>query len=114
MTLVTPEERVSRTADLLRSLEDSVRELRQMAEALKRQIEAGEDAALAEGSRQVEQAVRLIRSCQKVEECFVEQRERQAGIVRGGYALDLDRARLEIGCRLARLRACGDSRAVSE
>lgn len=114
MTLITPEDRVSRTADLLRSLEDSIRELRQMAEELKRQIEAGESADLADGGRQVEQAVRLIRSCQKVEECFVEQRERQAGIVRGGYALDLHKARLEIGCRLARLRACRDSRGVPE
>lgn len=114
MTLITPEDRVSRTADLLRSLEDSVRELRQMAEDLKRRIEAGEDADLVDGSRQVEQATRLIRSCQKVEECFVEQLERRVGIVRGGYALDLDRARFEIGCRLARLRTCGHSGPVSE
>lgn len=85
-----------------------------MAESLKRQIEAGEGAPLADGSKQVEQAVRLIRSCQKVEQCFVEQRERQEGIAQGGYALDLHRARLEIGCRLARLRACGDSRKVPE
>ena len=114
MTLITPDERVSRTADLLRSLEDSVRDLRRQAEDLKRRIEAGGDADLAGGNRQVEQLVKLIRSCQNVEERFVEQQHRQAGIVRGGYALDLDRARLEIGGRLASLRACADPGGIPE
>lgn len=114
MTLITPEERVARTADLLRSLEDSVRDLRQMAEDLKRRIEAGEDADLTGGTRQVDQLCRLIRSCQNVEERFVEQHHKQSGIARGGYALDLDAARFEIGCRLARLRACGRKGKVPE
>ncbi|MDK3019276.1 hypothetical protein [Pseudodonghicola flavimaris] len=108
MILITPEERVSKTADLLRSLEQSVQELRQLTEGLKAEIEAGGAADIAARSRELEQAGRLIRSCQKVEECFVEQQQRKAGIARGGYALDLDAARLEVGCRLARLRTCGD------
>jgi len=108
MILITPEERVSKTADLLRSLEQSVRELRQVAESLRADIEAGEHADVTARTRELEQAGRLIRSCQKVEECFVEQQQRQTGIAQGGYALDLDAARLEIGCRLARLRACCD------
>ncbi len=114
MTLITPEDRVSRTAELFRSLEDSIRNLRQMAEDLRLQIEAGEDVDLTGGARQIAQCDGLIRSCQKVEMCLVEQEQRQAGIVQGGYALDLDTARFEIGCRLARIRACGDTRAVSE
>ena len=44
MTLITPEERISQTADLLQSLERSIRDLRQAAEELRRQIDAGEDA----------------------------------------------------------------------
>ncbi len=84
------------------------------AEDLRRQIEAGEDADLVSGSKQVVQVDGLIRSCQKVEVCLVEQRNRQAGIVQGGHALDLDKARFDIGCRLARLRACSGARGVSE
>lgn len=114
MTLITPDEQVSQTAELLQSLTDTVRNLRWQAEDLRRQIEAGEDADLASGSKQVAQVDGLIRSCQKVEVCLVERQNRQAGIVQGGYALDLDQARLEIGCRLARLRACGGARDVSE
>lgn len=114
MTLITPEERVSRTADLLRSVQDSIQSLRQMAEDLKSQIQAGEDADLISGKKQVDELGKLIRSCQTVEERFVEHHHRQAGIVRGSYALDLDRARFEVGCRLARLRTCCNSREVSE
>jgi len=109
MTLITPDERISRTADLLRSLEDSLCNLRQQAEDLRRQIEAGEDADLVDGSKQVAKVDGLIRSCQKVEENLVEHHNRQVGIAQGGYALDLEEARSEIGCRLARLRACRDT-----
>lgn len=114
MTLITPEERVHKTADLLRSLQDSIQELRHMAEDLKAQIVAGEDADLTNGKRQVDEIGKLIRSCQNVEERFVEHHHKQAGIARGGYALDLGRARTEIGCRLARLRACCHTGEVSE
>jgi len=106
MTLITLDEQISRTADLLRSLEESLCNLRQQAEDLATRIETGEDVNLAKGSKQVAQVSGLIRSCQKVEEQFVEHHNRQAGIARGGYALDLEEARSEIGCRLARLRAC--------
>jgi len=106
MTLITPDDRFSRTADLMRSLEESLGNLRRQAEDLRRQIETGEEADLVNGSKQVAQVSSLIRSCQKVEEIFVEHHNRQAGIARGGYALDLEAARSEIGCRLARLRAC--------
>lgn len=114
MTLITPDNQVSDAAELLQSLKDTVRNLRRQAEDLRRQIEAGEDADLTSGSKQVGQVEGLIRSCQKVEVCLVEQRNRQVGIVQGGHALDLDQARFDIGCRLARLRACSGARNVSE
>ncbi len=113
MTLITPEERVSQTADLLKSLQNSIQELRQKAEDLKARIEAGEDAELSGPKRQVDDISKLIRSCQNVEERFVERYHKQAGIVRGGYALDLDAARSEIGCRLAKLRKCCGAGRVS-
>ncbi len=114
MTLITPEERISRTAELLQSLEVSIRGLRQAAEDLRNQIGAGGNADLAGTSKQLGQLEGLIRSCQKVETSFVEQHHRQAGIAQGGYALDLERARAEIGCRLARLRACCGAGEISE
>lgn len=106
MILITPEERISDAAALLRSLKRSVQELREIAEALKQEIEAGGGAQVAARSKDLERAGQVIRSCQKVEECFVQEQHRKAGIAQGGYALDLDAARTEVGCRLARLRAC--------
>ncbi|MFD3191048.1 hypothetical protein ACFMPD_12340 [Sedimentitalea sp. HM32M-2] len=109
MTLITPEERVLRTAELFRSVEESLQRLRQQAEDLRKQLEAGEDTDLLDGSKQVAAVERLIGTCQKVETSLVEQQQKQAGIVRGGYALDLNAARVEVGCRLARLRTCRDT-----
>lgn len=110
MSLITPDEQISETADLLESLRKSVRNLRKQAEDLRLQIETGEDADLVSGSRQVAQADGLIRTCQKVEAKLVEQHNQEAGIARGGYALDLEQARLTVGCQLARLRTCGSAR----
>lgn len=107
MTLITPDERISKSADLLRSLEDELGELRRQAQDLRKQLRAGEDADLVDGSRRVDKASGLIRSCKKAEETLNECYNKQAGIAQGGYALDLEEARSEIGCRLARLRACG-------
>ncbi|MBI6630422.1 hypothetical protein [Pontibaca salina] len=115
MTLITPEERIHRTAELLASLEDSIRDLRRQAEDLSRQLQAGEDADLVTGTRRVAAVEALLRTCQKVEASLVEQQQqRQAGNIQGGQALDLVQARLEVGCRLARLRACCDPGKISE
>jgi hypothetical protein len=108
MTLITPDECVSRSADVYKSLLESLSRLREQAEDLRKQLEAGEDADLADGSKRVLTVDRLVMSCQRAEIILAEQQNRKLGIVRGGYALDLDAARHEVGCRLARLRRCGD------
>lgn len=109
MTLITPEDRIAEAAELFSSLKRSVGDLRRMAEDLKARIEAGEEGDLAGGKRQVGECSALIRNCQTVETHLVKLQSEDTGIVQGGYACDLDRARFEIGCRLARLRACGDA-----
>jgi hypothetical protein len=114
MILITPEERVSNMEALLHSIEDSIRDVRKIAQDLKQQIEAGEDADLVDGAKQLARADGLVRTCQKVEANLVELHNRQTGIVQGGYALDLEQARTRIGCQLARLRRCCGARGVSE
>ncbi|MEY8828053.1 hypothetical protein AB9K34_06510 [Sedimentitalea sp. XS_ASV28] len=104
MTLITPEERISRSADILRSLEESILSLRKRAEDLRLQLEAGEDANLVAGSKDLLEAEKLISSCRRVEMSLDEHYRKKAGIAQGGYALDLDAARSEIGSRLARIR----------
>ncbi|MGV6847170.1 MAG: hypothetical protein ACWA5A_02195 [Marinibacterium sp.] len=109
MTLITAEsvpQEGEGTADLLKALQESIADLRKTALALKRQIEAGETGDLAGSTREIQSAEQLARHCMKTEVALAEICNRKAGIVRGGYALDLDAARSEIGCRLGRLRQC--------
>ncbi|MAY85612.1 hypothetical protein [Arenibacterium halophilum] len=113
-TMITPGEQMSRTAELLRSLQDSVRRVRQQAEALCQNLQAGDETEVGTASKQIAAVEGLIRTCQKVEASLVEQYRSQAGIAKGGYALDLANARSEIGSRLDRLRESSDADEISE
>ena len=95
------------TADLLKALQESIADLRQTTIALKKQIQNGETADLAGSAREIQAVDQLARNCMKTEVNLAEICSRNAGIVRGGYAVDMDAARVEVGCRLARLRTCG-------
>ncbi len=69
-------------------------------------VAAGEAADLSMGAKEIASVDQLARNCMKTEVNLAEICNRNAGIVRGGYAMDMDAARVEIGCRLGRLRAC--------
>lgn len=113
MKLITPEDVSGEAEALLASVHRSVRDLREEIEDLKQRVRAGEETD-QKAAAQLASAEKLIRTCQSVEKCLVEHRNRNAGVARGGYALDLDRARFEIGCRLHRLRSCCGEGEVSE
>ncbi|MCE8006606.1 hypothetical protein [Aestuariivita sp.] len=112
MTIVTPEDHEHGTADLIGAFHDSIRELRIVIEDLKQQIRDSEGVDLTVASKHLAPSEALIRNCLKVEANLVDQKNRELGIAQGGYAIDLDRARFEVGCRLARLRACCTTGAV--
>jgi hypothetical protein len=114
MTLLTPELVASQTEDLLNSVIGSIQDLRKEIEDLREQVRTGEGPTATNGNKTVTQAVSLLETCQKVENRLVECRSKTAGIARGGYALDLERARAEIGCKLDRLRCTRVARPVSE
>ncbi|MEM8728408.1 MAG: hypothetical protein AAGF79_00705 [Pseudomonadota bacterium] len=109
MTLITQQDLHAETAsttELLKALQDSLRDLRRTAVALKQKIEEGETSDLTTGAKEIAAVDQLARNCMKTEVNLADICNRNAGIVRGGYALDLDVARAEVGCRLGRLRAC--------
>lgn len=115
MILITPEDFVSETTELLRSVQTSVRDLRTEAERLCQSLNDGEDDAdLLKRGKRLSTLAELIRICQKLENNLVEHHGNQAGIAQGGYALDLAEARSEIGCRFSRLRTCYGMGGVSE
>jgi hypothetical protein len=104
MTIITPEHVASETENLLNSVIGSIQDLRQEIEDLTKKVRAGEGLEKPQDSRKVASATTLLKTCQEVENRLVECRSKSAGIAKGGYALDLERARAEIGCKLDRLR----------
>ena len=110
MTLITPEHVASETESLLNSVIGSIKDLRHEIEDLKEQVRAGEIFDKPASSKTVTSSVALLKTCQEVENRLVECRSRSAGIAKGGYALDLERARAEIGCKLDRLRCTAVAR----
>ncbi|WP_291731640.1 hypothetical protein [Leisingera sp. F5] len=93
------------TADLLRSLQDSIHRLRNEAEELREQLDAqGADEA-AGAKSQIGKLEQLIRDCQKVERLLAEQSTEFARMLKSEHELDLGAARTAVECGLSRLRA---------
>ncbi len=96
------------------SVNRTLAELREALESLKERAKAGEEIDATTASRTVSQLSETVARCQKAGLILYECRNKQAGIARGGYALDLDKARADIGCKLDRLRCTIDSGEVPE
>ncbi|MGB7244140.1 MAG: hypothetical protein WBC93_18900 [Sulfitobacter sp.] len=114
MTLITPEQAAADAEDLLASVQDTIRALRKEIESLATRVHTGEEFDAAKTSRTVNATTGLLATCQKVEHTLGECRRTQAGIAHGGYALDLEKARAEIGCKLDRLRCTALAGCISE
>jgi hypothetical protein len=114
MTMITPDEEIEHGTEVLNALLQSIRALRREIEGLKEQAQSGEVLSETDVSKPMGKVQGLVAQCAKAETYLNECRRKQAGIARGGYALDMDRARAEIGCKLDRLRRCSGARPVSE
>ena len=114
MTLITPEEEIALGVDRLLSLTRMIADLRRQIEDLKAQAEAGGKLDSVETNKVLNQFNTTVVACTKAEYLLDDCRNKQAGIARGGYALDMDKARVEIGCKLDQLRACQHSGEVSQ
>ena len=114
MTLITPEKEAAEIEELYASVRNAVADLRRKMEILQEQVTSGEDINATAVTKTFQTISDTIGRCQKAELLLHDCRNRQAGIARGGYALDLDRARAEIGCKLDRLRRCGAAGSIPE
>lgn len=86
------------------SVHRSLAELREALESLKQQAISGEEIDATATTKTVSQLSEAVARCQKAGLILYDCRNKQAGIARGGYALDFDKARADIGCKLDRLR----------
>lgn len=96
------------------SVQRSLAELREALESLKEQAITGGEIDATTASKTVLQLSETVGRCQKAGLILNDCRNKQAGIARGGYALDLDKARADIGCQLDRLRCTISSGEVPE
>ena len=110
----TPVDEVMLSEESYLSLINVIADLRQQIDALKMKAEAGGTIDSAEATKTLGKFNEVVVACSKAEMRLHECKNKQAGIARGGYALDLERARAEIGCKLDRLRQCGDPGAIPE
>jgi len=81
-------------------------------EALKTKVDAGE-ATETEGRKALASLNFWMRQAQEMEMALARIRREEAGIA-GDYGCDIEQARVEIGCRLDRLRECCGADEVSE
>ena len=114
MTLITPGLEEARTDELLLDVHNSLSDLRREFRALKERVEAGEDVKNTEIRSKSTDLNSVLVNCQKLETTLAEVRQKRSRIAQGGYALDLDAARVEVRCALGRLRTCAGPRDVSE
>jgi hypothetical protein len=114
MNLKPPDQDIANDEDLLETTIGSLRDLAKQIENLKKQIQSGEDADLKTAGAQLTSLDAWMRNYVTTENRLAELRRKHRGPDDGGLALDLNRARFEIGCRLARIRSAKCKRCVSK
>lgn len=114
MTQITPEVEIALSEDRLLSLTKVVADARKCLEDLRIDAQTGGKIETAKFKKALQDMNSAVVACTNVEQKLDDCRNRQAGIARGGYALDMDKARAEIGCKLDQLRACHYPGEVSE
>lgn len=114
MIIITPDADVAQAEAALAAVYREIGELREVLQGLKQEVAAGEDAALEGGKKTLVSLRPLLEISMKMESQCAEFKQKWTQIARGGYALDLDAARAEIGCRLDRLRIVRCPEQVSE
>ncbi|WP_165586986.1 hypothetical protein [Pseudaestuariivita atlantica] len=89
-------------------LERQLVALRARLSAWMDEVAIGEIGSGTDGKRMLTDVSGWIRTALDLERKLEERKKHDRGIAPGrDYALDFDAARVEIGCRLDRLRACG-------
>ncbi|GGG64323.1 hypothetical protein GCM10011415_08600 [Salipiger pallidus] len=105
MILIQLEEEMSRLENEREQIVDVLKELGDEIRRIKTQIEDGDAVSKTETGKLMADLRYWMRASHETEAQIANVRRKQKGLV-GDWALDLERARDEIGCRMARLRRC--------
>ncbi|WP_417721204.1 hypothetical protein [Salipiger sp.] len=105
MILIHLEEELSRLENERDDVAAVLRDLGEDMRRLKAQVEDGEGINRTEAGKLLGDVRYWLRASHETEAQIANVRRKQKGLA-GDWALDLERARDEIGCRMARLRRC--------
>lgn len=103
-------ERLEKTRD---EIAETLRELSDDVRALKERLRAGDVEKSTDVTKLLGDLRYWLRAANETEAKLEDLRRRDAGLC-GAYGLDLDAARVAIGCRLHRIRQCCNADEVSE
>jgi len=114
MSEQTTEEQITYVQNLMKSVTQTLETTRHELEDLVDNPNVGSANSIAEGTKAAARLKTLIIALTSLEVSIVKIRTNQSGAVDGCTPLDLERSRLEIGSRLARLRAAAGAGQISE
>ncbi|MBU2960127.1 hypothetical protein KO516_04635 [Citreicella sp. C3M06] len=113
MILIHLEDDMSQLENEREQIALTLKELGEEIRRLKAQIEEGEATSKTETGKLMSDVRYWMRASHETEAQIANVRRKQKGLA-GDWALDLERARDEIGCRMARLRRCCGAGSVPE
>ena len=108
MTLIKTEERARALDDQCQKIAKTLAEVVDELEGLREKARTGEANLKKDGNALLSELRYWLKAARETEK-ELDQIKRSAAGVAGEYGLDLDVARVEIGCRLARIRTCCDA-----
>ena len=113
MVLITAEEESSALETEREAIAQELRTIRKMVADLREKVEAGETGTSSEAAKALADLRAWLKHAKETEVQIERHRREHAGIA-GAYGLDLDAARVAVGCRLDRLRKCCREERVSD
>lgn len=113
MVLITAHEESSALETERAAIAQELRAIREMVAALRSKVEAGETGTSGEASKALADLRTWLKHAKETE-VQIERHRREHAAIDGSYGLDLDAARVAVGCRLDRLRTCCREGRVSD
>ncbi|MCA8881872.1 MAG: hypothetical protein KDA73_18400 [Rhodobacteraceae bacterium] len=112
MTIIYPDGEEGASAGIMSEAQQTYQRAQAALNKLVSELDDGELVHVGEAGRILKELKDALRTANQERERVESERRKQAGIA-GEYAIDFDAARLEIGRRLACLRAAGGAGSVS-
>lgn len=113
MALIETKTDKTKLAEAIRLAEGQLDQLTSLAARMLEDIKAGDEGAVKAAVKTAEELRRLVKLAIDLEARHERERSKDAGFT-GSYGLDLEKARLEIRCKLGRIRRCCNAGATSE